>query len=383
MTEIPKSFLPARREAWSPLPAGPLLIYGAGNKGRQVAAFLLDRGYPIIGFADAAAGGTESWRGLPVRRLEDWWKDGTRRNVTIVVAIHNHVANLAQLLARLADEASGRIVNPVEFQAIFADDFPASYWLAGPQAYAGQEAALDDLARLLADDDSRDLLRRVIDCRLNGNYAALPDPTPAEQYCPSDLPQWPQALRLVDAGAFNGDTLRQFKRCGYEFEQIAAFEPDPKNFARLSHCVEKLGGGVCIPCGLSDSSRQVRFEAEGSGSSRISDEGGEFIQCVALDQALPGFHPNLIKMDIEGAEPDALGGAARTIAACRPALAISVYHHPAHLWEIPFLIRDWDLDYRFHLRMHGHSSFDLVLYALPGTVADSSRFGTGAEGAQA
>ena len=89
------------------------------------------------------------------------------------------------------------------------------------------------------------------------------------------------------------------------------------------------------------------------------------IQCVSIDEALPSYRPTLIKMDIEGAEPDALQGAAKTIATTRPALAISIYHDPAHLWQLPLLIHSWQLDYRFHLRMHGESSFDTVLYALP------------------
>lgn len=348
-----------------PLAPEPVLIYGAGNRGKNVATFLLDCGHEVIGLADTAANGMETWLDLPIRRLEDWWTSGVPCSTTIVVAIHNCGVDMGPLLAQLAQRATGRIINPVEFQAIFQGQFPDSYWLSGPDAYAGQNGNLSALEQLLADDNSRDLLRRVVEFRLTGNYSALPEPTPAEQYCPSDLPRWPNPLRFIDAGAFNGDTLRQFKRCGYAFEQIVTFEPDPKNFDQLSRCIEDLGGGICLPCGLAKTTRQLRFAAEGTGASHLADDGGHLVQCVALDEALPGFRPTLIKMDIEGAEPDALQGAAKTIAASRPALAISIYHHPAHLWEIAFLIDQMRLGYRFHLRMHGYNSFDLVLYALP------------------
>jgi FkbM family methyltransferase len=357
----------SRREAPQTLGPGPVLIYGAGNRGRQVATFLRDCGHNVIGLADAAASGAESWQSLPIRSLAAWQAQGATADWTLVVAIHNHRVDLAQLLDHLAQIGFGRIVNPVEFQAIFQGQFADSYWLAGPRAYAGHDGELAALAPLFAGNSSRDLLQRIVEFRLTGNYAVLPAPTPEEQYCPADLPRWTEPLRFVDAGAFDGDTLRQLRRCGYGFEQIAAFEPDPENFARLSQCVADLGGGICIPCGLAQTCRQARFSQDGTGSSRISADGGQVIQCVSLDEALPGFHPTLIKMDIEGAEPEALQGAVRTISACRPALAISVYHHPAHLWQIPLLIDSWQLDYRFHLRMHGHSSFDLVLYALPQT----------------
>ena len=52
---------------------------------------------------------------------------------------------------------------------------------------------------------------------------------------------------------------------------------------------------------------------------------------MGLDEVLRGFHPNLIKMDIEGAEPEALRGAQTLVAENRPRLAISIYHGPEHL----------------------------------------------------
>jgi hypothetical protein len=83
-----------------------------------------------------------------------------------------------------------------------------------------------------------------------------------------------------------------------------------------------------------------------------------------LDDALTGFKPNLIKMDVEGAEYAALLGARRTIEQNRPGLAICLYHSPAHLWQIPALIQSWDLGYRFFLRAHYYNGFDLVMYAV-------------------
>jgi len=78
---------------------------------------------------------------------------------------------------------------------------------------------------------------------------------------------------------------------------------------------------------------------QGEASHLTTDSSsGTIIQCVALDDTLIGWHPTYIKMDIEGAEYDALLGAERLIRSYKPVLAICVYHRPQDIWEIPQLI---------------------------------------------
>ena len=89
------------------------------------------------------------------------------------------------------------------------------------------------------------------------------------------------------------------------------------------------------------------------------------VQVVALDDVLPDYKPSLIKLDIEGAEPDALRGAHRNIVKYGPELAVSVYHAPHHIWQIPAQIRSMLPDHRLYLRSHWYNGFDTVVYAFP------------------
>ena len=96
----------------------------------------------------------------------------------------------------------------------------------------------------------------------------------------------------------------------------------------------------------------------------LSEISSTIIQAVAPDDVLHGFHPNLIKMDIEGAEIKGLLGAQNTIRQDRPGLAFCVYHYPEHLWHIPEIIKQWDLAYNFYLHLHGQNGFEVVMYAV-------------------
>ena len=72
-----------------------------------------------------------------------------------------------------------------------------------------------------------------------------------------------------------------------------------------------------------------------------------------------------IKMDIEGAELDALEGASDIIKNNSPVLAVSVYHQIDHLWRILSLINDIKDDYAFFFRPHAAGGWDYILYAVP------------------
>jgi FkbM family methyltransferase len=352
------------------LEGGSILIYGAGNKGREVARFLMARDYVVSGFLDTHAKPGQHVEGLPVLSLEDWRRgNASPASHSVVIAIHNYQADIVALRRTLEDSGFRQILNIVDLYNAFPGALPDHYWLTDKTRYRAFGATLDRLDALLADSVSQAWLEAVVRFRLSGDYALLPAASTDDQYCPRDLPRWPQELRLIDCGAFDGDTLEGLRQNGYDFAAIAALEPDMENFLKLAQAARRHGNAICLPCAAGASTGPVCFAAQADMSSHVSaggSAGGGFAQCVQLDHALPGFCPNLIKMDIEGAELDALRGARRMITHSRPGLAISLYHTPGHLWQIPLMLHDWNLDYRFHIRGHADNSFELVLYAFPG-----------------
>jgi FkbM family methyltransferase len=86
---------------------------------------------------------------------------------------------------------------------------------------------------------------------------------------------------------------------------------------------------------------------------------------VALDDyaARQDRRVDFIKMDIEGAEMQTLAGAANVIREQKPRLAISGYHKPEDLWEIPAKLHELNPAYELTFGHHTPIHWESVFYA--------------------
>src|SRR5208282_6386661 len=138
------------------------------------------------------------------------------------------------------------------------------------------------------------------------------------------------------------DSIRSFlDKTRNSFQRIYSFEPDPANFGKLEKEVALRPGRESITlqrAAVGAQSGTVTFAGDGNEASSVG-KGDMVVNCVALDEVLSGAQPTYIKMDIEGAELDALNGARKIIQRYSPVLAICTYHLQDHLWKIPLLIQ--------------------------------------------
>ncbi len=88
------------------------------------------------------------------------------------------------------------------------------------------------------------------------------------------------------------------------------------------------------------------------------------IRTTSIDELFPENDISFIKMDIEGAEAEAINGAVKTIRANKPKLAISAYHIRDDLYKIPVLIDRICPEYKLYLRHFSDYCFDTVLLAV-------------------
>ena len=88
------------------------------------------------------------------------------------------------------------------------------------------------------------------------------------------------------------------------------------------------------------------------------------VEAVTIDETIQTDQKiRLIKMDIEGAEYQALVGARKTIQREKPGLAISIYHNPEDYYRLADLIKGYVPEYNLAVRHHKERHVDTVLYA--------------------
>lgn len=170
---------------------------------------------------------------------------------------------------------------------------------------------------------------------------------------------------FVDAGCYDGsDTVKYFENMNSD-AQVYAFEPDKENYKNCKTMLSDYHSVKLYQMGLGEKKTQVHFsEGEGEGS-RICEEGPVSIQIDSIDHIIPqNERIDMIKMDIEGSEYNAILGAKNHIKNDAPKLAISIYHKKEDIFRIPKLLLELNPDYKF---MFGHyfilGASDTVLYA--------------------
>lgn len=227
---------------------------------------------------------------------------------------------------------------------------------------------------LWEDDASRFEYLSQVRFRLLADFDGLAHPVKHPQYFPDDLFAWRSDEWILDGGAYDGDTVRALVELhGSNFGHLHAFEPDPSNFLKLTNTVAELPPALrakftCSQVALASEPGTLHLDALGNASSAtsaVASSGTIAVPAETIDALIGDAHPTFLKLDIEGAEPDALHGARRTIERDGPVLAICVYHRQDHLWSIPLMLREWRNDYAFFLRPHNEEGWDLICYAVP------------------
>ncbi len=179
---------------------------------------------------------------------------------------------------------------------------------------------------------------------------------------------------VIDAGTFLGDTAIKFAVMAGKNGHVYGFDPIPAHIKTTQYNAEQnnLRNIDLLPFGLDRDKNNI------PPIKRSVSDGNEVLPDFKTDdKALPLTSIDhfcnesalskldFIKMDIEGAEMDALIGARNSINTFRPKLAISLYHKHSDFVEIPQYITKEHPFYDFYLDHHTLYAGETILYAKP------------------
>lgn len=341
-----------------------LCLWGLGSHGHNWYSYLKSLGIGVDCVYDASSETLAEWHG-PEEKLMPPPSGQLRAeylaDMTVLVTMRN-----AQ---PLVDALRADGVHDIYVPTINFFSFDTSFRYAGrPAKLQEMEREVCALLRICGDDESREIVCQTVEKFFDEACVQI-NCIPNQYFVQSLVPLTDEEC-FVDVGAFDGDTIDAFLRAvDGKYRHIHAFEMSKRNYMRLAR---KIQGDMSYdaarislyPYGASDKDGTARYH-ENNTSSVFSDDGTETAEFRRLDDVLRDQLVTFIKMDIEGAEPQALAGAAEVIRTQKPKLAICTYHRAEHLWEIPTMIRQMNPAYQIYFRHHDMDEMETVCYAIP------------------
>ncbi|OUP52169.1 methyltransferase [Butyricicoccus pullicaecorum] len=335
----------------------PIALYGMGDGADKILRVFVDKGIKASTvFASDEFVRGHSFAGFRVQKLsevvEQYGED--------IVIVLSFASQRPELLERFYElDARFDLVAPdvpvagsglfdLDFVHAHADEFQRAYdWMA--------------------DETARQVFSDIVNFKISGKIDYL-------RRCETDKDEMFRNILkphghecFADLGAYNGDTIRELlSYTDGAYDSITALEPDKRNFKKLSrYAEESLTGKVeLVQAGGWSEDTVLTFAAKAGRNSALAKQGIP-TQMRSLDSVLDGAPCTMLKLDVEGAEHQALLGAQQTIKTHHPRLNVACYHRNEDLFDLPALLKELDSSYKLYLRHHPYvPAWDVNLYAV-------------------
>jgi FkbM family methyltransferase len=239
---------------------------------------------------------------------------------------------------------------------------------AAAEFYRNNYNRIKRIASILSDKRSKQIYLKIIKYRYTHKVLDFPGFNEG-CYFRNSFFTYGNSEVLIDCGAFTGDTIQEFLSTNIIYEKIIAFEPELENFKTLESNYGNNPKFMLMNAGVYSKDSTLYFSGSGTGgmvyqtSQGIDDEVS--IKVRSIDGLRLQEKVTFIKMDIEGAEMDALLGAKETILRDKPKLAICIYHSNEDMVRIAEYINQLIPEYKLYVRHNSRYPYPIetVLYA--------------------
>lgn len=337
---------PALSDMWDNIAADPrpIAVYGMGNGADKLFARLERYGrVPDAVFASDGFVRGHSFRGYKVISLSE-----VREKYDDFIILLSFASNRAEVI-ELIEEID-------RTDTLFIPDMPvAGEDYFDKEFYNAHYSEICEAYDALSDEQSKNVFASVISYKLSGKLQDLfgCDSTKSDIYSMLKL----QIHCAVDAGAYNGDTVKELIDFRTDIHRIYAIEPDRRNYKKLVKFAEQSFESyeiIPINAAVYSSDSEGYFSGSGNRNSSISstvsyESRVEEVSFVKID-SIAECSVDYIKYDVEGAEREALIGSYNTIEKYKPDLLVSAYHRSEDIFSLIRYIKENHSFYSLYMR---------------------------------
>ena len=351
-----------RKDLWTHLKetSKPILIYGMGNGADKIIGYFekYDIEYMDVFASDGFVRG-HLYRGKRVISYsEAYEKYG--RDFIIVLSFGSHLPDVMNIMYELDKK-----------HEFYAPDVPVCQGELFNEEFFDMHAnELFNARELMADEKSKEIYDNIIRYKLTGRLSYLKATEDKEEAVNKELLKCEKYESYADLGAYNGDTVRSYLEYCPNLKKIYAFEPDSRNFKKLSTYAEEENRAEIHSYNYAAWNKNENIEFISSGNRNSSKDGTNSYKSKTVSIAAARLDSvtdkvDFIKYDVEGAEYEAIRGSDKIIQKCYPDLLISLYHRNEDLYILPFLVKELHPQYKLYLRRFPYiPAWDLNLYAI-------------------
>ena len=236
---------------------------------------------------------------------------------------------------------------------------------------------IDDFERAyekMSDDKSKRIFLNILNYRITKDQKYLEQmqsdvDDEHYQYFDENLFEKISDEVFLDIGAYTGDTFAVYTEIYKNWKEYVAFEADSEVYKNLERTINNMGflyKTKLFNVATWSENTKLIF-SENPGSSTITQrEDGISVEAVVTDEVIGEEPITFIKMDIEGAEYNALLGMKKIIQKRKPVLAICVYHKREDFYKLTDFVEEIaPKEYSFYFRQYRYTPTETVCYAVP------------------
>lgn len=333
----------------------PIVLYGTGNGADKLLdeADRVDINISGIMASDGFVR-NRSFRGFPVRSLLQIEEEFPEP--VIVLAFGSQRPEVISSVLELSGRHTVLCADvPVYGENVFNMEF-----------FNSHRSELEAAYKLMADEASRKTFRNIIRFRLTGELQYLTSCFSVKEDVFSELLKLDEEESFLDLGAYRGDTISEFLRyTNGKYRHITALEPDLKNYRKLREFAKDMQNIQLFRMGIWSKDGELFFNGRLGRGSGINENGSETLAVTTIDTLYRRRPLTYLKLDVEGAEEQALFGGKATIRRDHPKINLALYHRSEDIFRLPLLLNEIQPLYKLFLRQHPHlPDWDLNLYAI-------------------